>query len=78
MRRRADVDRLVEVVRLHRSGIAHRKAAQMLRMGPNTHRTARDAFAAAGLWDGPVDELPPEALRALLPQRKPRQQFSSI
>ncbi len=73
------MDRLVETVRLHRSGITHRKAAQMLRMGPNTHRTAREALAVAGLWDGPADELPPpEALRALLPQRKPRQQVTSI
>jgi transposase len=51
----------------------------MLGMGPNTHRAARLAFTAAGLWDGLPDNLPSEAsLRALLPQGRPRQQVSSV
>ncbi len=78
MRRRVDVDRLVEMVRLHRSNVADRKAAKMLNMGPNQHRKAREAFIAAGLWDGDPEALPPaQALRALLPQRLPKQQVSS-
>lgn len=78
MRRRVDVDRLVEMVRLHRKGVADRKAAKMLRMGPNQHRQAREAFMAANLWDGDPEALPePARLRALLPQRLPKQQVSS-
>lgn len=79
MRKRTDVDRLLEMVRLHRMGVPNRKAAAMLNMGPNNHRAARDAFAAAGVWDGDPEDLPePVALRALLPQGKPKQQISSV
>lgn len=79
MRKRTDVDRLLEMVRLHRMGVPNRKAAAMLNMGPNTHRAARDAFTAAGLWNGDPEDLPkPAALRALLPQGKPKQQVSSV
>lgn len=72
------MDRLVEMVRLHRLGIPDKTAARMLKMGPNTHRHARDRFRAAGVWDGP-GELPTyEVLRALLPQQRPPQQISTV
>lgn len=76
MQARCDVDRLVEMIRLHRLGIPDKTVARMLHMGPNTHRHARNAFRAAGLWDG-TGELPAyETLRELLPQRRPPQQIS--
>ena len=37
------------LVRLHRLGTGARKAAQMLKMGPNTERAYREALSAAGL-----------------------------
>jgi len=50
----------------------------MLNMGPNQHRKAREAFIAAGLWDGDAEALPAaQVLRALLPQRLPKHQVSS-
>ncbi len=79
MRKRVDVDRIVEMVRLHRMGVPDRKAAAMLKMGPNTHRAARAAFVAAGVWNGdPVDLPKADNLRVLLPQAKPPQQASSV
>ena len=78
MRARCDVDRLVEMVRLHRLGIPDKTAAKMLKMGPNTHRHARNCFRDAGVWDG-SGELPSyEALRALIPQKLPPQQISTV
>ena len=78
MRKRCDVDRLVEMVRLHRLGVPDKTAARMLKMGPNTHRAARDRFREAGVWDG-AGELPGyEVLRALLPQNLPPQQISTV
>jgi len=35
-KRRVDMDRLQELVRLHRMGTGARKVARMLRMSPNT------------------------------------------
>lgn len=64
--------RLQELVRLHRLGTGARKAAQMLKMGPNTERAYREALSAAGLLDGPVDALPElEVLREAVQQRLP-------
>jgi len=78
MRKRCDVDRLVEMVRLHRIGIPDRTATRMLKMGPNTHRHARECFRQAGIWDG-GPELPTyEMLRATLPQNLPPQQISNV
>jgi transposase len=73
------MDRLLELVRLHRMGTGARDVARLLSMSPNTERNWRTVLSAAGLLAGPVDELPDLALlRQALPQRVPRQQTSSI
>src|SRR6187549_3595813 len=81
--RRTDMHRLQELVRLHRLGLAERRAAKELRMGRNTAREYRRAIAAAGMLDGSVDELPAlEALRAVvtaaMPPRPAPQQVSKL
>src|SRR5262245_42964410 len=80
---RIDMHRLQELVRLHRMGTGVRRAAQMLKMGPNTARTYRKALATAGLLDGPVDALPElavlrEAVVAQLPPKEKPQHESSV
>ena len=75
--------RLQELVRLHRLGTGARKAAQMLKMGPNTERVYREALTASGLLDGPVDVLPElgvlrEAVQQRLPPKDKPQHESSI
>ena len=52
MRPRVEMDRLKELVRLHRMGVQAREAARLLRMSPNTERAYRKALMAADLWDG--------------------------
>lgn len=70
--------RLQELVRMHRAGTGARETARLLKMSPNTEREYREALQAAGLLDGPVDDLPElGTLRAALPRRLPRQQVSS-
>lgn len=70
--RRVDMDRLQELVRLHRMGTGTREAARLLGMGRNTAREYRQALANAGLLDGAVDALPdPEQLRAAVTAAKP-------
>jgi hypothetical protein len=79
MRLRTDMHRLQELVRLHRMGVHGREAARQLRMGRNTHRQYREAFAAAGLLEGDPAELPALAvLRACVPSRAPPQHVSTI
>jgi len=53
-KRRVDMDRLQELVRLHRMGTGAREVARMLRMSPNTERDYRQALEKEGLLDGPV------------------------
>lgn len=81
--RRVDMDRLQELVRLHRMGTGAREVARLLRMGPNTERDYRSALAAAGLLDGGMDELPElEVLKAAVQQHlakaAPAQMTSSL
>ena len=81
--RRIDMDRLQELVRLHRMGTGARKVARLLKMGPNTERDYREALEAAGLLDGGVDELPElavlkEAVQRHLTKQSPAQMTSSI
>lgn len=81
--RRIDMDRLQELVRLHRMGTGSREVARLLRMGPNTERDYRAALKAAGLLDGNVEELPElevlkEAVQQQLAKRAPAQMTSSI
>ncbi|RKH64636.1 IS21 family transposase [Corallococcus interemptor] len=77
------MDRLRELVRLHRMGTGAREVARLLGMGPNTERTYRAALSAAGVLEGPEDEVPElEVLKALvqvhLPSKLPPQQTSSL
>jgi transposase len=77
------MDRLQELVRLHRMGTGAREVARILDMSPNTEREYRHALAADGLLAGPVDDLPqPEVLRACvekrLPTKPPPQMVSSV
>ena len=52
------MDRLQELVRLHRMGTVVREVARLLKMSPNTERVYREALSARGLLDGPVEDLP--------------------
>lgn len=64
-KRRGDMDRLQELVRLHRMGTGAREAARMLRLSPNTERDYRRALEKDGLLDGDADDIPPlEVLKA--------------
>jgi hypothetical protein len=58
MQRRVDMDRLQELVRLHRMGSGAREVARLLSMSPNTERMYRLALEAVGLLAGPVADLP--------------------
>lgn len=53
-----DMDKLRELVRLHRRGFTARRVARTLKMSPNTERAHRLRLEAAGLLDGDADELP--------------------
>ncbi len=81
---RTEMDRLQEMVRLHRMGRGARQIAQLLRMSPNTERDYRRALQVEGLLDGPADSLPELAtLRAAVlrhnpPAPLPSQQRSRI
>lgn len=75
--------RLQELVRLHRLKTGARQSARLLGMGPNTERQYREALVAAGLLDGPPDQLPSlEQLKAAVESAHPRvqapQQSSSL
>jgi transposase len=60
-------------------GTGAREVARLLRMSPNTEREYREAFAAVGLLEGPVDNLPElHVLRAALPEKVPQQQVSTV
>ncbi len=83
MQRRVDMDRLQELVRLHRMGTGDREVARLLGMSPNTERAYRLALEAAGLLLGPIPDLPTlERLKAAveeqLPRKLPPQQVSSL
>jgi hypothetical protein len=77
------MDRLQELVRLHRLGTGGRETARLLKMGPNTEREYRNALIAEGLLAGPIDELPEldvlkEAVERQLAKGLPTQMVSSI
>jgi transposase len=58
------MQRLQELVRLHRMGTPCREVARLLKMGPAAELAYRRALDAAGLLQGSPDELPePAALR---------------
>src|SRR5215468_2846079 len=71
-KRRVDMDRLQELVRLHRMGTGAREVARMLRMSPNTEREYRQALEKEGLLDGPAEDIAAlEVLKAAVERRLP-------
>lgn len=77
------MDRLLELVRLHRLGTNAREVARLLRMSPNTERRYRLQLREAELLEGPADTLPSrEALRAACaiagPRDAPEHEQSSV
>ena len=80
---RMTMERLQELVRLHRKGIGCKERARLLKMGPNTERQYRLVLEKAGLLVGSEFELPAleelkNAIQEALPQKRPGQQKSSI
>jgi transposase len=66
------MDRLQELVRLHRMGTGAREVARLLSMSPNTERAYREALAREELLAGAVEELPElEALKAAVLRAMP-------
>ena len=63
--KRIDMDRLQELVRLHRMGTGARKVARLLAMGPNTERTYRRALEQAEILYGLTRTLTASPLHAL-------------
>lgn len=81
--RRVDMDRLQELVRLHRLGTGGRETARLLKMGPNTEREYRRALEAEGLLGGSPEELPELAVLKTAVERHlakglPAQMVSSV
>ena len=77
------MDRIQELVRLHRMGTGAREVARLLVMSPNTEREYRHALEKEGLLVGSVDEMPTlEALRTAverqLPNVAPPQMVSTV
>lgn len=75
--------RLQELVRLHRLRLPARQIARELGVGPNTERSYRRIFAAAGILEGDPHALPDlEELRAIVdavsPRTPPKQETSTI
>lgn len=75
--------RLQELVRLHRLRLPARQIARELGVGPNTERSYRRIFAAAGILDGDPHALPDlEELWAIVdavsPRTPPKQETSTI
>ncbi len=78
-----DMQRLQELVRLHRKGTRVREVARLLKMSPNTERAFRRKLDAAGLLAGsPEEELPAlETLKKAVREgevTRPKQEMSSI
>jgi transposase len=71
-KRRVDMDRLQELVRLHRMGTGAREVARMLRMSPNTEREYRQALEKEGLLNGPAEDIAAlEVLKAAVERQLP-------
>ena len=82
-RRRLDMHRLQELVRLHRLGEPCREVARSLLMSPNTERKYRLALEGEGLLEGDPSELPElDALKVAVkkhfPSKVAPQQISSV
>lgn len=77
------MQRLQELVRLHRSGVAPREVARLLQMSPNTERSFRLLLAPHGVLDGDVEALPElaklrELVEAARANNVPPHQQSSV
>jgi hypothetical protein len=69
------MQRLQELVRLHRMGTRCREVARLLKMGPAAELAYRQILEAAGLLLGSPDELPPlDVLRCAVEAAKPPKQ----
>lgn len=80
---RVEMDKLEELVRLHRKGVGCREVARLLQMSPNTERQYRKALDEAGLLEGNPNELPSleqlkTAVLAYVGFRSAPQQNSSV
>ncbi len=80
--RRTEMDRLQELVRLHRLNSGGREVARLLKMSPNTERKYRLALETAGLLHGCPKQLPgldelKEAVLAACPVSAPPPQERS-
>ena len=80
---RAEMDRLQELIRLHRKEESCRDVARLLKMSPNTERNYRTILDDAGLLKGDEIDLPSlesirEAIESRLPQKSGAQQISSV
>ena len=76
------MQRLQELVRLHRMGTRCRDVARLLMMGPAAERLYREALEAAGLLQGSPDKLPEldvlrRAVEAALPPKQGKQEQST-
>ena len=83
MHGRVEMDRLQDLVRLHRLGTGSREVARLLQMSPNTERQYRHALEQVGLLAGEPGELPElealkAAVRSVIPSKVPPQQQSSL
>ena len=83
MQRRVEMDRLQELVRLHRMNTGDREVARLLKMSPNTERQYRLALEQTGLLAGDVADLPElevlkAAVRAVIPSKVSPQQQTSL
>ncbi len=78
------MDRLQELVRLHRMETNVKEVAQLLGMSPNTERKYREALKAAEILHGDVHDLPELSIlkeavvRAMPPPKVPEHEQSSI
>jgi len=72
--RKVDVDKLVELVRLHRMGEHAHEVARLLGISPNTERKYRTAFVVRGILEGSAGDLPSaEFLKAIIDEELPVQ-----
>jgi len=77
------MNRLTELIRLYRQGVSARRRATLLKIGRNTLKDYEVLFRAAGLLEGPADDLPEESvlselLARRLPEKQGAQEVSSV
>lgn len=66
------MDRLRELVRLHRLGMGAREVARLLQMSPNPEREHHEALIAASFLKGPSTDLPTlEVLKTAVLEHRP-------